>query len=125
MIPIEAMAWNKNTKKMVDLKKITPFALSIDPSITGGGVGLYIPDHPGLEIMLYTGKKDINDKKVFAGDKVKIFEESPCSDHPELNSVVEDIVEWDDVVLSWGTKFYCHHISKYEVEIIGHQYEEA
>ncbi len=57
---VKFRAWNKETKQMVDLNKITPLALDIDPTLVGAGFGVYVPDDPRLEIMQFTGLKDKN-----------------------------------------------------------------
>lgn len=41
MREIKFRAWYKKTKTMIDLKEITPLALSIDPTIYGAGIGIY------------------------------------------------------------------------------------
>jgi len=64
-------AWHKKENKMVDLQKITPLALSIDPMIVGAGIGVYIPDHDDIEVMQYTGVLDKKANKIFEGDIIK------------------------------------------------------
>ena len=72
MRPIKFRAWNKETKQMIDLHKITPLALSIQPEIAGACIGVYVPDHPGLEVEQFTGLLDCKGKEVFEGDRVKV-----------------------------------------------------
>jgi hypothetical protein len=45
---------------MVNLNEITPLALPISPELAGGGIGVYVPDHPDIIVMQYTGLKDRN-----------------------------------------------------------------
>lgn len=79
MRPIEFRAWNKKTKKMIDLKKATPLAV-------GSFDGIFIPFHDDLEIMQFTGMLDRNGKKIFEGDIVEVDFYSPKL--PEILTVV-------------------------------------
>ena len=65
MREIKFRAWNVVTKKMIDLKKITPFALNMETD------GLFIPFSDGLLIMQFTGLKDIFGKEIYENDIVR------------------------------------------------------
>jgi len=92
MRKIKFRAWNKKEKIMVDLKEITPLALSFDPCLAGGGTGIYIPDHPDLEIMQFTGLLDKNGKEVYEGDIINWGDNYPS------------VIEWSQETC----QFVCH-----------------
>ncbi len=65
MREIKFRMWNEITKKMIDLKKITPLALNIDTD------GLFIP-YCGMPLMQFTGLKDSKGKEIWEGDICKV-----------------------------------------------------
>jgi uncharacterized phage protein (TIGR01671 family) len=120
---IKFRGYNKVTGKMVDLKKITPFA--IDTSLKG----LFIPEDGNLELMQFTGLLDKNGKEVYEGDIVSFV----------YRTTKEELVA-AKVVFRNGTFGYLQdssikkHIYSYEfwplsegkaktVEVIGNIYE--
>lgn len=70
MRQIKFRAWNKSTKQMVDLYKITPLALSIAQD------GIFLPFHDDLIIEQFTGLKDKNSTDIYEGDIV-VFGDNP------------------------------------------------
>ena len=64
MKEIKFRAWNILTKTMIDLKKVTRFALNIDTD------GLFIP-FSGMPVMQFTGLQDSEGKDIYEGDVVE------------------------------------------------------
>ncbi len=108
MREIKFRAWNVVTKKMIDLKKITPLALNMDTD------GLFIPFSDGLPLMQFTGLRDKNGKEIYEGD---ILHQDNYSDW---------VVEWRNTgfhiynVCNPGTYF---PLVQSDREVIGNIYE--
>ena len=122
MREIKFRAWNKDENSMVDLKAITPLALSSSMNnqmALQGKDGLFLPFFDNVELMQYTGLKDKNGKEVFEGDIV---------------SKAGAFIVWSEDLSCWCFAFKndsiqtpLFHIRKAtsEMDVIGNIYENA
>jgi len=117
MREIKFRMWNPNTKVMVDLKKITPFALH--PDLERDHLdGLFIPFRENMPLMQFTGLHDKNGKEIWEGDIVKTINE-------EIGKVVFSIGAF------WAEYLWPHNwdpmapaeIVRSDMKVIGNIYE--
>ncbi len=127
MKTIKFRAFNKETKEMIDLHKITPLALNTgmnDQLAMQNRHGLFIPFFKELELMQFTGLKDKNGKEAYAEYIVKYIDDSGT---PQVG-----------VIVDMGWKFYIEAVGgddegnqdlelhpDNEFEIIGNKFENS
>jgi len=107
MRPIKFRAWNKETKTMIDLKKVTPLACDI--------AGLFLPlDAQELELMQFTGLHDEHGKEIYEGDVVNVKR------FPDWH---RGEVVWSDELAGWHIK--CYWSSHPKSDYYGIRFEEV
>lgn len=107
MRAIEFRAFNRHTKTMVDLKAITPLAVSVDQD------GLFIPFNDEWPLMQFTG--------LVGRDGVKIFESDRIFHHKYQK---EFVVTWNQDGCGWNLGDMA--LSKLcipNLEVVGNIYE--
>ena len=132
MREIKFRAWNKEAKRMIDLKANTSLALNAEMNTQmaiQGFDGLFIPFHKDVILMQYTGLKDKNGKEIYEGDIVNLLIDILFEEVEKIG-----VIEMDsDYMAGWVIDFpmtgltiaYCDpKISdSSEFEIIGNIYE--
>ena len=94
MSNLQFRAWNTKTGVMVDLKKITPFALH--PDLNQDGV--FIPFDDDYIVMQATGVLDAVGEPMFDGD---VLEFKPKKKRGKLIKRRKHYICWDDNKLRW------------------------
>lgn len=122
MRDIKFRAWTARGEKMIDLKAITPLALS--DGMLRQGDGLFIPFREDIILMQYTGRKDKNGVEVYESDIILI--------HWSTGTDVPEIVSYDDKYAYWkyGNNPICELIPDstcdgYKFEVIGNIYQNS
>lgn len=118
---IKFRAWNKETRIMIDLYKITPLALSD----TFNGDGLFLPFRDKLVLMQFTGLYDRHGKEIYEGD---ILQWDNGYDHCAYRSVVEFedgkfISKRERIGIKEEIKEYSESGTAYDFIVVGNIYE--
>ena len=83
MTNIKFRGFNKKTKKMLDLRTITPLAL--DSKLNQDG--LFLPFHDDIELMQSIGARDSEGVEIFEGDIVEYIENLPVEPEKRISLV--------------------------------------
>lgn len=116
---IKFRAWNENTKKMIDLLKITPLAL--DPTLITDG--LFLPFSDELILMQFTGLRDKNGKEIYEGDVL-----STEADPPRICEIKYDD-KFGAFMVGWQPHAFYSKLAEYayfnndEIKVIGNIHE--
>ena len=94
MSNLQFRAWNKTNNTMVDLKKITPFALHPDLKQDG----IFIPFNDEYVIMQSTGVLDAQGVPMYEGD---VLEFRPKGKRGKLIKRRHHYISWDTTKLRW------------------------
>jgi uncharacterized phage protein (TIGR01671 family) len=121
---IKFRGWHKPTGRMIDLKKITPLALTADFP----GDGLFIPFSEDVILMQFTGLKDVDGTDIYEGDVLKLIRNDKELPHfykvhydaPSfrINSIVPEGEEDLGLPLADSNIFYK------SIKVIGNIYEQ-
>ena len=116
---IKFRAWNKETKTMVDLYKLTPLALS-----SGLGVkGLFIPFMDKLILMQYIGPLDKQGKAIYEGDIIKL---THCNDIYQVEWCAEGYFGFQEIPqIDGANPAQCDIEGWASFEIIGNIYQHS
>lgn len=111
---IKFRAWATESRKMIDLKAITP--LACDLGLLEHGDGLFIPFRKDIILMQFTGLKDKNGKEIYEGDILKYDYKKDTVTWETFN----EAVEWSEMKDYVGFDI---HTSMAHYEVIGTVYE--
>ena len=106
----EFRAWNKETKIMMDPHKLTPLALHPEVKDVNG---VFLPFHPDIILMQFTGLPDRKGKKIFEGDIINWFNE-------KYEIIIYCATAW---IRSETRQIPLYEIDNEEFEIIGNKLE--